>query len=61
MKHKQVPDPWYQEHMKRMIDKHINDIAIMQVLMDTRDKLLRTSINLQLLIDDMIYQMKEVS
>lgn len=61
MKRKQVPDTWYQEHMNRMIDKNINEIAVMQVLMDTRDKLLRTSINLQLLIDAMIYQMKEVS
>lgn len=55
-----IQDTWYTEHVERMKQKRIDVLAILQILMDTRDKLLR-SVNLQLLIDSMIYQMKEVS
>lgn len=55
-----IQDAWYIEHMQRMRNKGINYLAVLTILMETRDKLLR-SVNLQLLIDSMIYQMKEVN
>ncbi|WP_416324972.1 DNA polymerase III subunit delta [[Eubacterium] hominis] len=55
-----IKDTWYNEHVERMKQKRVNHLAMLQILMETRDKLLR-SVNIQLLIDSMIYQMKEVS
>lgn len=55
-----IDDVWYVEHIQRMKQKKIQYLTVLQILMQTRDKLLR-SVNIQLLIDSMIYQMKEVS
>lgn len=61
LKGTEIDDAWYIEHRNRMIEQQKNYVGILQVLMETHDKLLRSSINLQLLMDDMMYQMKEVN
>lgn len=58
---KVLEDDWYREHIQRMRNKQIDIVKMLQVFMKTKDTLIKTSVNLQLLIDDMVYQMKEVS
>ena len=40
--------------------KNMDMVAILQILMQTKDTLLR-SVNLQLLVDQMLFRMKEVT
>lgn len=54
-----INDTWYVNHTKMMQQDVLHNVRILQVLMQTKDTLLR-SVNLQLLIDQMIYKMKEV-
>lgn len=58
---KEIEDTWYVQHLQRMRNKQIDIVKMLQVLMKTKDTLIKSSVNLQLLIDDMLYQMKEVS
>ena len=46
--------------MKEYQKKNMDMVAILQILMQTKDTLLR-SVNLQLLVDQMLYRMKEVT
>ena len=56
-----LEDAWYEDHIRRMKNKNINIVMMLQVLMKTKDTVIRSSVNIQLLLDDMVYQMKEVS
>lgn len=51
---------WYQKQAIDIQKKQLNYIKMLQIVMSTKDKLLR-SVNLQLLIDLMLYEMKEVT
>ena len=53
-------DTWYQNMLKEYQKKNMDMVAILQILMQTKDTLLR-SVNLQLLVDQMLYRMKEVT
>ena len=53
-------DTWYQNMLKEYQKKNMDMAAILQILMQTKDTLLR-SVNLQLLVDQMLYRMKEVT
>ncbi|MEF9967267.1 MAG: DNA polymerase III subunit delta [Longicatena sp.] len=57
---KDIHDDWYLKHLMIMQSKQIDNVKILQILMQTKDKLLR-SVNIQLLVEQMLYQMKEVS
>ena len=57
---RETSDEWYLKQMRLIQDKHINCVKMLQIFMQTKDKLLR-SVNIQLLIDQMLYQMKEVT
>ena len=46
--------------LKEYQKKNMDMAAILQILMQTKDTLLR-SVNLQLLVDQMLYRMKEVT
>lgn len=56
----EVQDVWYQKQLVSMQNKQIDNVKILQILMQAKDKLLR-SVNLQLLIDQMLCQMNEVT
>lgn len=58
--HRQCKDSWYLQHMDIIQAKQYDYVRLLQICMHSKDKLLR-SINLQLLIDQMLYQMKEVT
>lgn len=53
-------DEWYLEALKLIQNRNINCIEIIKILMYSKDMLLK-SVNLQLLIDQMLYKMKEVT
>lgn len=55
-----IDDEWYQKQMKLIQMKHIDYVKILQILMQSKDKLLH-SVNLQLLIDQMLSEMREVT
>lgn len=52
-------DEWYERHIQIMRSKQIDYVKLLRILMETKDKLLR-SVNIQLLVDQMLYLMKEV-
>lgn len=54
-----IQNDWYRKHARMMQQDVLHNIHILQVLMQTKDILLK-SVNLQLLVDQMIYKMKEV-
>lgn len=56
----EVKDTWYQKQIQNILNKQYDCVAILQILMQTKDKLLR-SVNLQMLVDQMLYKMKEVT
>lgn len=58
--HREVEDTWYLHMMDQFQNKHINMVEIVQILMKSKDTLLR-SVNIQLLLDQMLYRMKEVT
>ena len=51
---------WYKKQLETMQQKDMDIIKIMQILMRGKDMLLR-SVNLQMLIDQLLYEMKEVT
>lgn len=51
---------WYQKQALDIQKRQLNYIKMLQIVMRSKDKLLR-SVNLQLLIDQMLYEMKEVT
>ena len=53
-------DMWYKKQLETMQQKDMDIIKIMQILMRGKDMLLR-SVNLQMLIDQLLYEMKEVT
>lgn len=53
-------DAWYIKQINQMQKKDMDIIRIMQIIMHGKDMLLR-SVNLQLLLDEMLYEMKEVT
>ena len=53
-------DTWYCEQIQKYKSKAYDDRKLLQIFMQTKDKLLR-SVNIQMLIDQMLYQMKEVT
>lgn len=55
-----VEDEWYTKQISVMQNKNIDYVKLLQIFMRTKDKLLR-SVNIQLLIDQLLYQMKEVT
>lgn len=55
-----VEDRWYQEQLHSFQHRNIAGIELLHIVLNTKDKLLR-SVNIALLIDQMIYNMKEVS
>ena len=54
------PDAWYRNMLEQYQKKNMDMVAILQILMQTKDTLLR-SVNLQLLVDQMLFRMKEVT
>jgi len=50
---------WYNHQIEKMRNKNIDYVRILQILMQGKDKLLR-SVNIQLLIDQILYQISEV-
>lgn len=54
------PDTWYRNMLEQYQKKNMDMVAILQILMQTKDTLLR-SVNLQLLVDQMLFRMKEVT
>lgn len=58
--HLEVKNEWYQKYIGIIQQKDINYVKLLQIFMQTKDKLLH-SVNLQLLVDQMMYQMKEVT
>lgn len=57
---RQLQDEWYVRYMNLVRQKNYDYVKLLQILMQTKDKLLR-SINLQLLADQLLYEMKEVT
>lgn len=55
-----IQDEWYRRQMDAIRNKDYDYSKLLQIFMQTKDKLLR-SVNLQLLVDQMLYQMKEVT
>lgn len=55
-----IQDTWYNQQLKVIQNKKYNYVKLLQILMQTKDKLLR-SVNIQMLVDQMLYQMKEVT
>ena len=53
-------DEWYLEALKSMQNRNIDFIEIFKILMNSKDMLLK-SVNIQMLIDQMLYKMKEVT
>lgn len=53
-------DEWYLKTMKVVQKKDINGIQMIQILMYSKDMLLK-SVNIHMLIDQMLYKMKEVT
>lgn len=53
-------DKWYLDMMDQYQKKEIDLVKVIKVLMQTKDILLG-SVNIQLLVDQMIYRMKEVT
>ena len=53
-------DMWYKKQLETMQQKDMDIIKIMQILMRGKDMLLRSD-NLQMLIDQLLYEMKEVT
>lgn len=53
-------DKWYLDMMDQYQKKEIDLVKVIKVLMQTKDTLLG-SVNIQLLVDQMIYRMKEVT
>ena len=60
MQGKSIEDIWYQSKVSEMKYDKGYYLCILQILMNTKDKILY-SVNLQLLIDQMFYKMKEVN
>lgn len=58
--HSPIQDEWYVTQVHNMRNKDIDYVKLLQIFMRTKDKLLR-SVNIQLLIDQMVYQMKKVT
>lgn len=56
----QLQDTWYQEMLKSMHEFQIDYPVILSILLNVQDKLLR-SINIPLLMDQMVYEMKEAT
>lgn len=54
-----VQDEWYENQIQIMRSKQIDYVKLLRIFMQSKDKLLR-SVNIQLLVDQMLYQMKEV-
>lgn len=54
-----VRDEWYERHIQIMCNKQVDYIKLLRVFMESKDKLLR-SVNIQLLVDQILYRMKEV-
>lgn len=54
-----VKDTWYEHQIQIMRSKTIDYVNMLRILMQSKDKLLH-SVNIQLLVDQMLYQMKEV-
>lgn len=57
---RETSDEWYLKQMSVIQSKHMDYVKLLQILMQTKDTLLR-SVNIQLLLDQMLYQMKEVT
>lgn len=55
-----LKDAWYQTMVKKYQKRNIDVVTFLQILMQTKDTLLR-SVNLQLLVDQMLYRMKEAT
>lgn len=53
-------DEWYLKQMQQMSQKQMNDVAMLQMIMRAKDLLLR-SVNISMLIDQLLYEMKEVT
>ena len=53
-------DLWYQEQFSKMQKRNVDGIKIMHILMRGKDMLLK-SVNIQMLIDQVLYEMKEVT
>ena len=53
-------DDWYIKQLHTMHQKDMNYVAMLQVIMRAKDLLLR-SVNIQMLIDQLLYDMKEVT
>ena len=53
-------DAWYLDMFDKMQTKDIDGIKIMNILMHGKDMLLK-SVNIQMLIDQVVYEMKEVT
>lgn len=58
-KETQCKDEAYQQIFKQLKDKALKNIELMRIVMKSKDQLLK-SCNMSLLIDQMIYEMKEV-
>lgn len=58
-KEQRIQDTWYLRHIQMMQKKDVDCVQILRILMQSKDKLLR-SVNIQLLVDQMLYEMKEV-
>lgn len=55
-----IKDSWYLETIQKFHTMKIDYIQILQVLMNMQDKLLR-SVNINLLLDQMVHEMKEAT
>lgn len=53
-------DEWYLKQMQTMLTKQVNIVALLQIIMHAKDLLLR-SVNISMLIDQLLYEMKEVT
>lgn len=61
IKHKTMcEDEWYLKTMKAIQEKDIDRVQMIQILMYSKDMLLK-SVNIHMLIDQMLYKMKEVT
>lgn len=54
-----LQDAWYQTQYDKLQKQNENSIKIIEIIMNARDKAIR-SVNLSLLMEQMIYEMKEV-
>lgn len=54
-------DAWYMQQLQDGKQAADQICQILNILMDTKDTLIRTSVNIALLIDQLVYRIKEVS